>query len=385
MIPTNVREPSQHHPVASQPVGICHVVDALNIGGAERVAVNLVNLLPRDRFVPYLCTTRSEGPLSQFVAPDVTRVGLERRGKFDTAALRQFVRFIEDRRIAVVHAHASALFFSRLASVLSGKCALVWHDHYGRADFGDRSAWLYRIATRGIDGVIAVNQTLADWCRDRLHIAEKQVWYIPNLVDSPETSSLDAELSLAGEPGKRIVCVANFRPQKDHPNLLQAMTRIHCDVPGAHLFLVGDSADPDYVAKIRAQISELRLDRAVTYMGPRNDVAAILRLCSIGVLSSASEGLPIALLEYGKHNLAAVSTAVGQCPEVLDNGYAGVLVPPGSPEDLGHALIDLLNHPDRRAQFATRFQNRVEELYSPRRIMRQICDVYDAVLRKEAL
>ena len=46
---------------------------------------------------------------------------------------------------------------------------------------------------------------------------------------------------------------------------------------------------------------------------------------------------------------------------------------------------DLLNNPDRRAQFATRFQNRVEELYSPRRIMRQICGVYDAVLRKEVI
>src|SRR5207248_4191152 len=90
---------------------VVHVVDALNIGGAERVAINLVNLLPRDRYVPYLCTTRSEGPLSQFVAPHVTRLRLERRGTFDTAALRQFVRFIAERRIGIVHAHASALFF----------------------------------------------------------------------------------------------------------------------------------------------------------------------------------------------------------------------------------------------------------------------------------
>jgi glycosyltransferase involved in cell wall biosynthesis len=377
---TPISTPRLRSAAAHGVVSVVHVVDALNIGGAERVAVNLVNLLPRDRYVPYLCTTRSEGPLSQFVAPHVTRVCLERKGKLDPAALRQFVRFVEERRISIVHAHASALFFSRIASALSGKCALVWHDHYGRADFGDRPAWLYRVATRGIDGVIAVNQTLADWCRDRLHVRRDRVWYIPNLVDAPEAGAHETPLRLAGEPGRRIACVANFRPQKDHPTLLRAMVRIRQHAPGAHLFLIGDSADPAYVARIRALISELQLDDAVTYMGPRNDVPAILRQCSIGVLSSASEGLPLALLEYGKHGLAAVSTAVGQCPEVLDNGDVGLLVPPAAPENLSHAILDLLENPARRASFARRFQERVDELYSPRRILSRICGVYDRVL-----
>jgi glycosyltransferase involved in cell wall biosynthesis len=369
-----------HAAAAHGAVSVVHVVDALNIGGAERVAVNLVNLLPRDRYVPYLCTTRSEGPLSQFVSPHVTRLCLERRGKFDTAALRLFVRFVEERRISVVHAHASALFFSRIAAAVSGKCALVWHDHYGRADFGDRSAWLYRVATRGIDGVIAVNQTLADWCRARLHVPQDRVWYIPNLVESSEPDGAAAPLDLAGEPGMRIACVANFRPQKDHPNLLRAMVRVRSHVPGAHLFLIGDSAEPAYVAQIRAQITELNLDGVVTYMGPRNDVPSILRQCSIGVLSSASEGLPLALLEYGKHGLAAVSTAVGQCPEVLDHGQAGVLVPAGLSENLSHALIGLLQDPNRRAHYAREFQERVEEQYSARTILGRICRVYDRVL-----
>jgi len=365
----------------SSAIGVLHVVDALYIGGAEHVAINLVNLLPRDRFAPYLCSTRAEGPLSSFVAPHVTRLCLERRGRLDPTALRQFCDFVADREIRIVHAHASALFFARLASALSRRCSLIWHDHYGRSDFGDRPAWLYRLATRGVAGVIAVNQTLAAWCSNYLHFPKERVWYIPNLVPSEPPTEGDEYLVLPGEPGKRLVCVANFRPQKDHPNLLRAMSLAAAQVPGAHLFLVGDSADPSYVATIRAQISELRLDDAVTYMGPRNDVPAILRNCDIGVLGSASEGLPLALLEYGRAGLAAVATSVGQCPEVLDHGYAGLLVPPGSPEDLGRALVRLLHHREERAQYASRFQNRVDELYHPKRIMRRVCDVYETVLR----
>jgi glycosyltransferase involved in cell wall biosynthesis len=318
--------------------------------------------------------------LSSFVSPDVTRLCLERRGKLDTAALRQFLRFLDERDIRIVHAHASALFFATLAKALSRRCALIWHDHYGRADFADRPAWLYRLATRNVAGVIAVNQTLSGWCRRRLHFPADRVWYVPNLVPDCEASPETAPVSLPGEPGKRLVCVANFRPQKDHPTLLRAMTIVRNQVPGAHLLLIGDSADPAYVASIRAQITDLDLDPSVSYLGPRKDVAAILRGCDIGVLSSASEGLPLALLEYGNAGLAAVSTAAGQCPEVLDNGEAGMLVPPGSPGELAHALVGLLNNEQSRLHYATRFQARVEEQYSPPRIMRRICEVYSSVL-----
>jgi len=203
---------------------------------------------------------------------------------------------------------------------------------------------------------------------------------VPNLVPDPEAATGTEPISLPGEPGKRLVCVANFRPQKDHPTLLRAMTMVQRQVPGAHLLLIGDSADPAYVASIRQQISELHLDPSVSYMGPRKDVSAILRACDIGVLSSASEGLPLALLEYGNAGLAAVATTAGQCGEVLNHGDAGVLVPPASPDELGRALVGLLNNEQNRLHFATRFQARVEEQYSPRRIMGRICEVYNAVL-----
>jgi glycosyltransferase involved in cell wall biosynthesis len=362
--------------------GVLHVVDALNIGGAERVAINLVNLLPRDRFRPYLCTTRAEGPLSELVAPDVTRLCLERQRRLDAVALRQFRDFVADRRVRIVHAHGPALFFARIAASLCGRCPLIWHDHHGRGGSGERPVWLYRLATRGVAGVIAVSQGLADWCRQTLRVASHRIWYIPNLVPSDE-QGFDAEdcPELPGEPGKRMVCVANFRPDKDHPNLLQAMSVVAAQVPGAHLLLVGDSADHVYVGGIRRQIEKMKLDHAVTYLGPRNDVPAILRACDIGVLSSSAEGLPLALLEYGHAGLAAAATAVGQCGEVLDNGYAGMLAPPRSPQDLGRALVRLLEDREERARYAARFQSRVDELYNPQRILRRICDVYQEVLR----
>src|SRR5579885_2484658 len=101
-------------PVLRGPIGVMHVIDTLHIGGAERVAVNLANLLPRDRFRSYLCSTRAGGPLAANVAPHVDYWMLQRRSRFDVSAAMQFARFIREHEIRIVHAHASSLFFCRL-------------------------------------------------------------------------------------------------------------------------------------------------------------------------------------------------------------------------------------------------------------------------------
>src|SRR5260221_9907312 len=60
-------------------IGVMHLVDSLDIGGAETVAVNLVNCLPREQYVAHLCTTRKDGPLEKLVRADVLRLGLQRK------------------------------------------------------------------------------------------------------------------------------------------------------------------------------------------------------------------------------------------------------------------------------------------------------------------
>jgi len=101
-------------------------------------------------------------------------------------------------------------------------------------------------------------------------------------------------------------------------------------------------------------------------------------------LSSTSEGLPLALLEYGMAGLPAVATQVGQCPEVLDNGRVGVLIPPAEPDRLAKVLLSLLRSPERRAGLKELFRRRVQEVYSPGPVIQQVCRVYDAVMNSES-
>ena len=358
-------------------IGVMHMVDALELGGAERMAVNLVNLLPRDQFQPYLCTTRKDGPLAKLISNDVVRLSLNRRNRFDPSAVSRLARFIRNHDIRIVHAHGSSLFLASIVSRFSN-VRVLWHDHYGRCELDDRPAWMYRLATRRVAGAIVVNQLLGEWARTRLRIPPERVWYIPNLVDVRVTGGFP--LSLPGTAGKRIVCVANLRPQKDYFTLLTAMQLVVEIVPDAHLVIVGARSDAEYQDAVLARIPALNLSSNVTFLGTRSDVADLLRLCDIAVLSSVSEGLPLSLLEYGVLGLPTVATAVGQCPEVLDNGRAGILVPPKAPEHLAGALIELLQSAERRSVLGRALHQRVQSSYSTASIIEHFCQVYTTVL-----
>src|SRR5213078_2566083 len=78
----------------------------------------------------------------------------------------------------------------------------------------------------------------------------------------------------------------------------------------------------------------------------------LLSCCDIGVLTSRSEGLPNAVLEYLAAGLPVVATAVGGVPEIIENEVHGLLVPPENPAALSTALLRLLEDPHLCANFA---------------------------------
>ncbi len=355
-----------------------HMACSLDTGGFERMAVNIANCLPRDRYSAYFCTTRHDGPLAERVAKDVVWLRLERRQRFDVGAIRRLVAFNRANNIEILHAHDTALFIAAVASLFPPYPALVWHDHFGPYGIEKRPLWLYRPAASCVSGIISVTQELAGWSRLSLGKPPQRVWYIPNFVCIPDVNGKHP--ALPGTEGMRIICLANLRAQKDHFCLLRAISIVIRRVPAAHLLLVGAPIEEPYAELVRKEISHLGLDQNVSWLGQRLDGSTILRASDIGVLSSAAEGLPLALLEYGLASLPVVATNVGQCAEVLDQGQAGILVPPGSPEQLAQALLTLLLSPERRLNLAKLLHRRVQERYAPGPVIKQICQVYDTVL-----
>lgn len=359
-------------------LAILQLVDSLAVGGTETVAVNLANALAGAGQRSFLCATRAEGPLRARLQPEVGYLFLARRHRFDLGAVRRLRAFVRTHGIQLVHAHSSSLWLAVLAGLGGGFPAVVWHDHYGRGDSVARARFPHALLGRRVRGVIGVNRTLADWAVNTLHIPRERVWQIPNFVLS--AASAAGRVELPGTAGLRVICLANLRPQKNHGLLVDAFRRVHAEEPAARLFLAGATIDAGYAAALCRRVEQDGLAGVVAFLGAREDVPALLAAGDVGVLSSDSEGFPLALLDYGTAGLATVATDVGQCREILADGRAGLLVPPRDPAALAAALLALCRDPVARRDYGQRLQQHVADHYSREAVLQQVTAVYARVL-----
>ena len=355
-----------------------HLTDTLEIGGSERMAVNLANNMSRRRFVTHLCTTRRVGPLAGFLNEDVSRLSLNRRYAADIASVRRLAAYNAEHNIRIMHAHGSAVFVATAASLLPPHPAVVWHIHYGRYAAESLTGYQFRYIRNRVSWTIAVSQPLAEWARLTVGLPTEAVTYIPNF--STLTTKRESDLQLPGVQGKRIVCVANFLPEKDHRTLINAMEKVLEEEPAAHLLLVGGGTHSIWGHAVRQQILDLGLNASVSMLGQRSDVGDILRAADIGVLSSKTEGLPLALIEYGEAALPTAVTDVGQCAETIGGGNFGVLVAPGSPSQLAAAIVRLLRSPEERNRLGRSFHDQVKKRFSSAYVMERVHTTYEQVL-----
>jgi YD repeat-containing protein len=113
----------------------------------------------------------------------------------------------------------------------------------------------------------------------------------------------------------------------------------------------------------------------VHFLGFRSDVAELLPLFDLFVLSSREEGISLTLIEAMASGLPIVATRVGGSPEVVIDGETGLLVEAGQPAALAGALGSLLGDPDARM----RMGRRGREVALRRFDIERLIDEYQAV------
>ena len=352
---------------------VLQLIDSLNPGGAETVAVSYANALLSVTDGSYLCTTRAEGLLQEKIDRQVGYLFLKRQRTLDFGAITRLIKFCKKHNIHVIHAHATSFFIARVAVLFLPKCTLVWHDHYGNSELLNQrpTRWLGLFSKR-FDAIIAVNQQLKDWAEARLK--SNRVYFLKNAVPKPE-SNLEFKTKLNGKAGKRIVHLANFRAQKDHLNVLTAFSEVVKSHPDASLHLVGMHWNDSYYESVLNTIASLKIEKQVSIHGPVKQAYQVLLQANIGVLSSASEGLPMALLEYGMAGLAVVCTAVGQCQDVV-KGH-GQCVAPNNSTVLANALNGYLGNQELLKSNAESYKNHIEQQYSIQSIIPKLLTIYE--------
>ena len=288
-------------------------------------------------------------------------------------ALHDIYNYIIQNNIQVIRTHSSSYFLGFLIKVILPKIDLIWHDHYGKEENLDkRKSFPINIISKTFKSIISVNKSLRDWSVKNLKT--KSVIYLPNFASFGNKTAKTTFLK--GEEEKKIVCLANLRPQKDHLNLLKAfkiVQELHSDWT---LHLVGLDLKDSYSAEIKSFIDSNHLRNHVFLYGSCSDTKHILEQATIGVLASKSEGLPVALLEYGLAKLPIVVTNVGECGNVVANNINGVVVAPNNENEFAKGILSLIEEKDSRLKFAKNLEKEIKLNYSEKNYIKHLLSIY---------
>lgn len=340
---------------------IIQIIDSLEAGGAERMAVNYANALSDKIEFSGLVVSRREGPLLNQLNDKVGYLFLDKKRTIDLKALYKLRVFVKENKVEIIHAHSTSFFLAFLLKLISPSVQLIWHDHYGDSEFLNKRPTLgLKICLPFFNGIIAVNQKLKIWAEEKMHF--KNVVYLPNFPSRENV--IENQTKLFGVQGKRIVSLANLRVQKNHFMLLEIAKKIKISHPDWSFHLIGKDFEDDYSSQIKKNILDHNLEKTVYIYGSKQDIGSIMTQASIGVLTSQSEGLPIALLEYGMCKLPVVVTNVGEIPMLIQDGTNGFLIEWDQVESYYVALVKLIENELMRAHFGNELSNTIHSFFS---------------------
>lgn len=346
---------------------IVQIIDSLDAGGAERMAVNYANSLAPTLAFSGLVATRAEGPLLSELDPKVGYLFLQKKKTVDLKAALRLKEYCRDNKINFLHAHSSSYFIALLTKMMLPRLRIIWHDHNGMSEFlKQRPTTALKLASYFFSAIIVVNNLLEIWAKSNLKC--KNVVYLPNFAAEPQVK-FAGDFEMKGTAGKRILCLANLRPQKNHPMLLDVAALVKERFPDWTFHLVGKDFGDVYSATIKSRIIAENLQENVFLYGSVSDTHTAIVGCEISVITSVSEGLPVSVLECGAASKAVVVTNVGELASVVTDRTSGFVVESGDSGRFADAVIALIQNPDLRSSYGKALQIAVSQGYSAHAVM----------------
>lgn len=318
------------------------------------MSVNIANELGKRSIDNILVATYRGGILSSSLDNQTVLHVLHKKNGSDLFAFYKLVKLVYHFAPTHIHAHSTSIIWATFIRLIFPGIKLIWHDHFGLDTTLNKRSYM-RWLLPFVEHNIVVKKELLNWLKqldENIHAT-----YIPNFT-ALTIPKIEKE-------NNSLLCLANVRRQKNLETLITAVYMVHMMGISLQLRIVGHTSDTMYMTELQNMISQLNLKDSVTIAGPTDQVGIELARARAGVLSSASEGLPVSLLEYGIAGLPVAVTDVGECGEVTDRGKAGILVPARNPEALADAIVFILNNTQECDEMGKRLMQRVDQLYGP--------------------
>ncbi|HPM30079.1 MAG TPA: glycosyltransferase [Chryseolinea sp.] len=359
-------------------MNILHVIDTLNIGGAERVLVTLCNIFRQRKHEIDVLTILTPGKYAEELLPGIKVYSLNRKWKFNPLKLYKLSRIVN--RYDIVHIHMRYdLRYVFLSKLLFGfKTKIVSHDHYGDILIDPAIPKFSKFILKRVT-YAAVSRDLIEWAVNKVGLPREETFLLSNIVQIKNNIPTRSNVK-----PHSILMVANIRPAKNIEFALELMRAFREKGSPYTLDIVGQINDTEYYKKILEMMDQYQLDKSVKLIHDCYDVQAIVPDYSLAIHTAKSESGPLVLIEYLGLSIPFVAYKTGRVVEQIGNELPELICSTFKVEEWMSSIDSLLN--ENEMGINQRLKPRMKEVfikyYSEDNYYKDCLTVYERALKK---
>jgi len=372
-------------------INILHIYQNSKIGGVQQQLLSLLKAYSRERFNPIFCCL---GPKEE-IGKEIEETKIEfiplnklRYNRFSLGIVLELYRLMKKKQIHVVRTHRyRSNLYGRLAAFLAGVPVIIAsvHDNY-RTDKRPKRRIMNRILSKITDKIVAVSEDVKEDIIRYDSIDPSKIEVIPNGIDverfNPEKNTTDIRKEFSLEDDDIVIgFIGRIVPAKGLEYLLNALPYLKEEFKSIKLLIVGEGS---LVEKLKESAKKNNIFDNILFTGRRRDIPEILASINIFVMPSIAEGLPNALLEAMAMGKPIVTTEVGGIPEIVKNGFNGLLVPPRDTLSLSKAIKELISNDRLAAKLGQAARDLVHDNLSIKAIAQKWQSLYLSILKEKA-
>ncbi|WP_413533356.1 glycosyltransferase [Empedobacter brevis] len=323
---------------------IYHIINSLNLGGAERLVVDMCKEMSfSDNEINLILLSNSKSNLIDEVKANknIKLINLKNKNLFNIKILFQLNKYIKDADIIHLHLFPTLYWgvFYRLF-FMKRKSKLFFTEHSTENNRRNKIylKFIEKKVYSSLDRVICISSSTKSNLINHLGKKfEKKCVVINNGIDLlkfQNSSSYKKEDFNFNINDFILIQIASFRLAKDQLTVIKSLKKLPTQVK---LLLVGDGSERSNIENL---INQLDLEDRVILLGNRPDIPELVNMCDVVIVSSNYEGFGIAAVEGMACGKPIVASDVAGLSEIVSE--YGILFPKGNIDKLAFIINRLI-------------------------------------------
>ena len=356
-------------------IKILYIINNLQVGGAEKILLELVKNIDKKKFEIKVATIMGGGELERAYAEHTEVKIFKKSNKLGLNVLFGLRKLIRQYKPDIIHTHLfSADVWGRIAAMGVVPAKIISTEHNMGYEEGRWKKALKHFLSYFNDVIVAVSEGVRDYLIIGQRIEKTRVKVIYNGIDLEKFLFRGTQLARYGEGVLRIVTIGRLVPAKAQETLIEAMYQLADEYPQATLQIIGTGPRIQELGDI---VKKLHLEKSIEFVGSVANTANYLNKADLFILPSVLEGLGMAAVEAMAIGVPVIATNIPGLNEVVINEETGLLFEPLDSQGLVGQIKRLLKDTKLQERMILNGRDRVEKMFSVEQMIREYEELYE--------